>query len=310
MASGGIRGLTPPARHDLDKLKINSSCRRFQKSCCPIEVAMIRKRTRPASVTVFAIFQIIFGCLGLLGALIQAGGFAGGGSSQVPVQVTNTVNTPMGPSTTTTTVMLDLEQELTDRIPIYRAYKWFSFGVGLILTALMLSSGLGMLELKPWSRKVALLWALLYVLVSIVGVVFTIVYMIPATEAIMEKWDSLYGSSPPVRLLTQIMRLTPYATLGVVLVWIYPGLLAYFMTRPKVLSAFAGTDRAGDDSYDRERYDDRDRHDDRDRDEHRDRDRRDDRDRDDERDRDRYYDRDRDRKDDRDWERDPPTEPR
>jgi uncharacterized membrane protein len=257
---------------------------------------MNRKPQRPASVTVFSIFQIIFGLISLCGAGFGFYILSGGMNTTTPIQQTTTVNTPTGPTTTTTTINLNLQQELDTRVPTYRAFGWSSSIFGLLLALMMLASGIGMLALQSWARMMALIWALLYLLQSIVSLVYVLIFMIPAYNAIADQWDKLPVPGP---LLATTTRWSGYTTLGgMVLYMIYPSLLLFFMTRPKVRDAFAGIDRRRDDDYDDR---DRDRYDDRDRDRYDDRDR--DRDRYESRDRDRY-DRDRDRDDDDDRDRD------
>lgn len=259
---------------------------------------MIRKPIRPTSVTVFAIIQIIFGGLGVLGGLATAVMFAVGTPKQT-IYVTKTVNSPTGSKTTTGMVVLDQEQELRDRVAYYTAYKWTSGSIGLLVAVLQLASGLGMLGLQPWARRASLIWAVSYILIAIVSVVYSAVFLIPAYNAIADKWDLDYGPNPQISALTFTLRMTSYAVvIGVLIFLIYPALLLYFMTRRKVLDAFAGIDSRGDDQDDRGR----DRYDDRDRDRARDRDRYDDRDRD------RNDDRFRERPTDRTWNRDRPED--
>ena len=103
---------------------------------------------RPASVTVLAIFQLIFGSLGLLcglgGLATQGAGFnpGGGGKEQEAFQK-------------------ELEDALAREIPNQKPIHIAETGSGLVLSALMLASGIGMLNLRPWGRLLGLVYAVL-----------------------------------------------------------------------------------------------------------------------------------------------------
>src|SRR6266853_2727808 len=102
--------------------------------------------------------------------------------------------------------------------------------IGLITSAVLLTTGIGLLRLKPWARKVSIgyaIYAILFVLIN-VPINFFLLYW-----PMLEHGRQLQGPQGVVMIFAAIL-----GTVGGVLGWVYPVLLCIFMTRPKFVAAF------------------------------------------------------------------------
>jgi hypothetical protein len=102
--------------------------------------------------------------------------------------------------------------------------------IGQITSAVLLTTGIGLLRLKPWARKVSIgyaIYAILFVLIN-VPINFFLLYW-----PMLEHGRQLQGPQGVVMIFAAIL-----GTVGGVLGWVYPVLLCIFMTRPKFVAAF------------------------------------------------------------------------
>jgi hypothetical protein len=237
-----------------------------------LEVDMSRKPDRPASVTVFATLQLVFGTISLLCNVFTLIGLT-------VIQS----NLPGANQQSTDPMSLDLVTAAT--YPAYLPTKMVVTIVSSLLVLVMLVSGIGLLMLQKWGRWLAFAWAGMLVLVCLGDLLIDMTMRYPVFDAMATRVEAIPARKPEAAG----MRIGFFLGIGgKLLPIIYAGMLCYFLTRPRVRDAFAGIGRRqDDDDYD---YRDRDRYDDRDRDRH-------------DRDRDRYDDRDRGRYDDRDRDR-------
>ncbi len=240
---------------------------------------MVRKPPRPASVTVFAILQLVFGTIAL---------FCGGFNLIGLIMIQNAAP---GLSSGPFAASMDLELATAAQYPAYLPSKMVLACLTLLNVLIMLLTGIGLLLLQRWARWLSFVFAALLILICLGVALVDLTMRAPAADAFatqMAKNPAQAAQAPGIRLGVYL------GVVGDLLAIPYALLLCFFLTRPKVRDAFAGIDRRLDDDYD-DRDRDRDRYDDRDRDRYDDRDRdRYDRDRDRDRDRD-DDDRDRDR---------------
>ena len=166
---------------------------------------------RPTSVTVIAVFTIIFGILGLMGVTVQflqiivPDVFQFGGPNPVNDLMRN------------------------DRLIAF--WSGAMAGAAGILALLELAGGIGVLSLKPWARKALLSYAVGAIVAGLVGTIFNITVMMP-------KLSQIPQNRPEVRMTIQLM---PIMTIGGFLLGlILPVCVLIFMTRAKVKAAFAG----------------------------------------------------------------------
>lgn len=171
---------------------------------------------RPTSVTVIAVFTIIFGILGLIGVTFQL------------VQVFIPQAFQFGAPNPVTDVMR------TD--PVIATWTVATSAAGGVLAIVELAGGVGAMSLKPWARKALLTYAVAVILIGLIGVVFNFAIVLPRLSQIPQ-------NRPEVKMAIQIM---PYsAGCGVVVGMILPVCVLVYMNRPNVKAAFAAQGAAG-----------------------------------------------------------------
>lgn len=165
---------------------------------------------RPASVTVFGILNILFGILGVFGTLAT-------------LLAQAALNTDTGQ-----------RNPLWSNQPVMEAWMHISLVLGSIFTVVLIIAGIGLLRLRPWGRRCSIIYAAYAILSSALGTVFMLMFVL------LPMWDQMgAGQSPAQRagLLGGMFG----GLIGGLIGCIYPALLWYFMCRPHVRAAFAGT---------------------------------------------------------------------
>ena len=169
---------------------------------------------RPTSVTVFAILGIIFGSLGVLGTLCTLPQYLGVKFAPNPV-------------------MDEMRKD-----PLLMSLTIGGLVVGLVLAILELYSSIGMLSLKPGTRRLFVLFAILTIVVTIASIVLTLLVTNPRMQEVTQR----SVQSNPQLNTPQMKTIMQYSSYGgvcmsvVMLIW--PILILYFMTRPHVKRAF------------------------------------------------------------------------
>ena len=95
------------------------------------------RKTRPTSVTVFGVLNIIFGAWGLLGIVMLAALFAIG-------WVAGRHAFPPPPLM------------LLERHPVALAWTLASIPLGLVATGVLIAAGIGLLRMKRWARTASI----------------------------------------------------------------------------------------------------------------------------------------------------------
>lgn len=160
---------------------------------------------RPVSVIVIGTLNLVFGAFSLAGA-----GFG------LIVQLGLT-NAP--------------QPQVSDG---YLLYQWIATPIGIVAILVQLSSGLGLLLLKQWGRKLALGFA-------VYNLIATTVSMAAMTYFRADMVEQMGASMPD----QQMEKVFLFAMIGMMifmtLVWYsYSILMWYFLTRPAVVAAFRG----------------------------------------------------------------------
>jgi hypothetical protein len=204
---------------------------------------------------VFAILNLVFGGIGLLcnmcGILGQA--FA--------------MSIPMAgpPGAGGKNPMMEAFGGLEKEIPGYTAYQFSTLAVGFILCAMLVLSGIGLLNMKRWARWLCVGTSVAIILYAIGTAAYTIAYVQPALERlqrhIQEEIQKQTGGPTPNPFAFLTMAGTVSAVLtGLVKIAYAVGLLVV-MFLPGVSAAFAGRpmSREADEEYDdyEDDYDDR-----------------------------------------------------
>jgi hypothetical protein len=169
---------------------------------------------RPTSVTVLAIIAIAWGSLATLASLLALVQYLGINFGPNPV----------------------MDALRRDRLVL--SVSVGGIVVRLILSIALLWSGIGSLALKPAARLMMIWYAILDIAASVALVLVNLAVVNPRTEQIMLQ---VVASNPQLNTpaMKSIMRISSYG--GIVLallLLVWPGLILYFMTRPRVKDAF------------------------------------------------------------------------
>jgi hypothetical protein len=145
-------------------------------------------KKKPPVITVFGILNIIFGGLGLLGAI--CGGLATFAFAQV--------NMP-GPGNMPNPVK-DMFEYMDKHAPLYTTYMIFEIVIGLIMAVILIVAGIGLLKVRPWARWLSIAYAGVRLVLILVGLALTILVFNP----VLADWQAEYnkrtvaaGTQPP-----------------------------------------------------------------------------------------------------------------
>jgi hypothetical protein len=211
----------------------------------------MRRQTRPTGVTVIAILQLIFGGLGLCGSIVGAGGQA------MKFQASSSTGTATG-----TVTEQDFEAELEKRAPGYKVVQVTELVLGFVTSGLMIASGIGLLNMRPWGRTTAIVYAALSIAIRIPSVIYSAAFVLPAMNA---TFDALPGANQgPGAAVAQGIKIGLIVGLAIgFLTIIYPIIVLCVMLNGKVSAAFQkAAARRDDDEDDRDDYRDDDYDDD------------------------------------------------
>jgi hypothetical protein len=192
-------------------------------------------RERPVAVLVFAILNIVFGTLSAIGllctglALSLVYGFFGSSDSVLAGQ--STLHVPPPPSDAVTAIIVE-------------------FGIQFVLSIALVVSGIGLLRMKVWARKLCIVLCTVGILLPLLIAPIRILYVNPR----MEKWQEALQQmvhdqqkNAPQQPKIFFQQHHPSPALNIVSVLIKPILiltyaiiLLIFMLRPQVSAAFAG----------------------------------------------------------------------
>jgi hypothetical protein len=202
-------------------------------------------KKKPPVITVFGILNIIFGGLGLLGAI--CGGLATFAFAQV---------TMPGPGNPPNPIK-DMLEYMDKHAPLYTTYMIFEIVIGLIMAVILIVAGIGLLKVRPWARWLSIAYAGVRLVLILVGLVLAILIFNP----VLADWQADYnkravpaGTPPPPSLGSGATN-NISAALGSILGAAYSIALLVVMFLPNVRAAFA---RAALPEDERNLYDDED----------------------------------------------------
>jgi hypothetical protein len=161
---------------------------------------------RPASVTFFGILNIAFGALGFFGMFTTLQLLSGKSMQNNPA------------------LRMMLEN------PTYLQWIKLTIPLGLISSIVLLMSGIGLLRLRSWARKLSIYYAIYGILFCLLSVWVQFVYLF---QPLMAQAKQLQGPEAAGAIGGAIG-----AMLGAVFGFVYPLFLLIFMTRRKVVDAF------------------------------------------------------------------------
>lgn len=183
---------------------------------------------RPTSVTVIAILQLVFG--GLCGILTICGGAmqATGFSDKM-----NQQNQGLG-NNEQLQVQKDLQKKMEDAQPS----KILSLGGPMVITLMMILSGIGLLSMQTWARTLALLYGGVHIAFILFNTAF---YFLVTMPAITKAFESIKIANEQQRTIYESMKIMlVVGGLMQLIVLIYPIIVLTLMSRPKVAAAFRG----------------------------------------------------------------------
>jgi hypothetical protein len=131
-------------------------------------------RRRPTAVLVIAILHLVGGGLDLLGVI------CGGVAQAVGNPFANTA-----PAGAQQAEMARLRQQIEALNP--PAFVYGSLTANLLLDLMLLTAGIGLLWMQPWSRTLSLVYAVLAILNRLFVVVFGLVVTVPAFQALIQQ---------------------------------------------------------------------------------------------------------------------------
>lgn len=155
---------------------------------------------RPVSVTVFAVLNIAFGILGL---------FA------LPIMFH--------------VVLTGANQGEFDDSGVFRAWSFIALASSIFTTVALIASGIGLLRMRPWARNLAIAYAVVAIVTTLIGMAITWIYVAQPMLAQVADDDS------PEAIVQ--MAGAVGGMVGGCFAVAYPVLLWFFMTRPPVLVA-------------------------------------------------------------------------
>jgi hypothetical protein len=196
---------------------------------------------RPTAVTVIAILNIIFGSLGLLcyacaGILVAV--FFGGASA-------------LGGQDPDLRLLQEIFESMKRDIPALMPLMIGSMVVGLVLSIILLISGIGLLSLQRWARALSIFYGFTTILTQVGYLLVEMVYLNPAVDRWQRNW---LAQHPGVQIQeggmnanSPLNNLSSYIGAGLSI--IYAIILLIIMFQSATVAAFAGRWRgsSGDD---------------------------------------------------------------
>ena len=159
---------------------------------------------RPVTVIVFGMLNIVLGAFAAISMVFQALAVAGLLSAM-----------PVSGNT------------------LYNVWQWVSLPIAAIGCAAQLLSGVGLLLMKPWARRLAVALAsyglVTTTLATTMGILFSSAMV---DQALMP------GGGPPPGVMRAIM--IGSMVLGALINFLYYGTMWYFLSRPRMIAAFRG----------------------------------------------------------------------
>ncbi len=164
--------------------------------------------TRPTTVTVFGILNLVFGTLGAVGVLLGA----------VVIVVARIAS-----------AREDLVTEALRTHPAYRTWVAVSLPIGFAAAVFLIVAGAGLLYMRPWARVGSIVYGIYGIVMGLANMGWNAAILLPiAAEAASRR-----GPEGAAALGGAIGTV-----LGGLIGLAYPVLLLVFMTRPRIVEAF------------------------------------------------------------------------
>ncbi len=212
---------------------------------------MVRQRTTP--ILVLAILHLVGGGLGLIASLCGCAGLFMANSlgsisaPTFPARPGQPAPPPPPPSPA------DTMKFYNDNVPGYRAFTIGSVALSMLLDIMLISGGIGLLNMQPWARWLSLVYAPISILVRIATFIYNLALVMPAT-------NKLYAQNPAMAGMSSFVNVGTGIGLFVSLLFvIYPIAVVIILLMPSTAAAFRGDHPAGADDLSSEDYPEDDR---------------------------------------------------
>jgi hypothetical protein len=192
-------------------------------------------RTRPASVTVIAILHLIFGGLWLLCGLGSLG-MQASGLQDMFMNVGNVApsNNPQ------LAKQQDMQKQVMEfsRKMSYSPVEYATHVQYVVLSILLILSGIGLLKMAPWGRMLSLVYATLSILSNMALIVALVTVSIPLVQEYADKL-AVHGQEGQTAGILIKGGVSVAIILSLVSM-IYPVIVLILLFRPSVAAAFRG----------------------------------------------------------------------
>jgi hypothetical protein len=190
---------------------------------------------RPPVILVTAIINLIFGGYWLLCALC----------SGVSTALSSSITSMFAGAGNAAQVNLTMG---LDKVPGYFADQYVNAGVGLVMSTLLIFSGVGLLQMRRWGRTVGLTAAVLTIVSKLAILLFEVLYLNAAMSAVvreaireeLEKTKSAATQNPFFELMGSTAYYNSISALGALFFTIWPVVLLILLSRRSLIAALAG----------------------------------------------------------------------
>ncbi|MFN0017097.1 MAG: hypothetical protein ACKVP0_02490 [Pirellulaceae bacterium] len=165
---------------------------------------------KPTAATVFGILNILFGVLGLCGLVLSAAVMFSSFSAELAKD-----NPAM---------------QLMEENAIYRTFTQVAVALGFVATAVLIASGVGLLQLRPYGRTLSIGYGVYSIVMNVLGMIVNVAFVFPA---LLESANAAGGGPAAAGAWGGLIG----GVFGGCMGFIYPGLLLYFMFRPNMVAA-------------------------------------------------------------------------
>ena len=159
---------------------------------------------KPTSITVFGVLNLVFGGLAV-------------------VAIPFSLLVLLMPRAAASNPVLQIMQSTT----FLRCWTYIGSGLGLLATIVLVACGVGLLQSRAWARRWSIYYAVYAIAAAVAGLIVQVAFLLPP---VLEK---VRYASDPVVVGTMVGGVVG-GIFGTCFGLIYPIVLLFFMTRPRV----------------------------------------------------------------------------
>jgi hypothetical protein len=196
-------------------------------------------RYRPTAILVIAILHILGGGIGLFGSCysIVIMGAAGMSSTSAPAPPLSAPPLPPSNATSSRTPPAipntsQIMKYYEDHVPGYKLFTFAGLGVSFVLAVMLLASGIGLLKMQPWARRLSLAYAPLSILFHIISFVYQLILLMPVTHDLFAQISGPIPMGAILEVATNIGFVVGFLVIA------YPIVVLVVMLRRSTVTAF------------------------------------------------------------------------